>query len=119
MMQLSYILLGLSAGFFSGFLGLGGGVILIPALVYIFGLNQLQAQGTSLAIMIPPITLLAAIRYYHSGNVKMGMALFIALGFAIGGLIGANIVHGIPEMILKKAFGLVMLFVAVKMLIFP
>lgn len=118
MTHLSYALLGLAAGIFSGFMGLGGGIILIPALVYIFGLTQHQAQGTSLAIMVPPITLLAAIRYYKSGNVELNMAVFIALGFMAGSLLGANIVQGIPDLILKKIFGFILLSVAVKMILF-
>ena len=84
-----YIGLGLIAGVLSGMFGIGGGTILIPAMVFLFGLTQHQAQGTSLAIMIPPIGLLAAMRYYYSGNVKLGMAGFICLGFFVGGLIGA------------------------------
>lgn len=118
MMNLSYILLGLAAGTFSGFMGLGGGILLTPALVYIFGLTQHQAQGTSLAVMIPPITLLAALKYYHSGNVKLDIAALIAVGFVAGGLLGANMVQGIPDMVLKKVFGFLLLGVAVKMIIF-
>ena len=71
--------------------GIGGGAILIPALVFIFGLTQHQAQGTTLAILVPPIGLLAALRYYQSGNVKLSIAAFVCIGFFIGGLIGANI----------------------------
>ena len=99
-------------------MGLGGGILLTPALVYIFGLTQHQAQGTSLAVMVPPITLLAALRYYYSGNVNLNIAVFIALGFLIGGLLGAQIVQSIPDMVLKKIFGAILLIVAVKMIIF-
>lgn len=116
MSTISYILLGLITGLCSGFLGLGGGFVLVPALVFLFGLTQHQAQGTSLAVMVPPITLLAALRYYMGGNVKVDMAIFIALGFAIGGLIGADIVQRVPGPLLKKIFGVVLLFVAVKMI---
>ena len=118
MLIISYILLGVLTGLCSGFLGLGGGFILIPALVYIFGLTQHQAQGTSLAIMVPPITLLAALRYYYNGNVKLGMAIFIAAGFVIGGLIGADIVQNIPGAVLRKVFGLALFAVAVRMIFF-
>jgi uncharacterized membrane protein YfcA len=118
MIQLSYILLGLAAGTFSGFMGLGGGILLAPALVYIFGLTQHQAQGTSLAVMIPPITLLAALKYYHSGNVRLDIAVFIAFGFIAGGLVGATLAHGIPDAVLKKIFGLILLLVGVKMFVF-
>ena len=118
MAQLSYILLGLFAGTFSGFMGLGGGVLIAPALVYIFGLTQHQAQGTSLAVMVPPITLLAALTYYRSGNVRLDMALFIAIGFIAGGLLGAALVQGVPDVAMKKIFGLILLCIGIKMLFF-
>ena len=116
-LHLVYILLGLAAGIFSGFLGIGGGTILIPIMVYIFGLTQHQAQGTTLALMVPPIGLLAAMRYYYSGNVKISMAAFICMGFFIGGLIGAHFVQKIPDPILKKFFGVFLLLVAVRMIV--
>ena len=118
MTYLAYILLGLAAGTFSGFMGIGGGIILAPALVYIFGLTQHQAQGTSLAVMIPPITLLAALKYYHSGDVKLDIAVFIALGFVVGGLAGATVVQWVPDAVLKKIFGLILLLVGLKMFVF-
>lgn len=116
MIQLAYVLLGLAAGIFGGIFGIGGGTILIPALVYLFGLTQHQAQGTTLAIMIPPIGLLAAMRYYYSGNVKLGIAAFICAGFFVGGLIGAHFAQGISAPLLKKLFGVFLLFVAVNMI---
>lgn len=89
---------------------------MIPALVYIFGLTQHQAQGTSLAVMIPPITLLAALRYYQSGNVKLGMAAFIACGFALGGLAGAHFAQYVDEAVLKKVFGAALFLISIKMI---
>jgi len=118
MQSVSYIIVGLLAGIFSGFLGLGGGIIIVPALIYLFGLTQHQAQGTSLAIMVLPITLLAALRYHHSGNVKLAMALFIALGFMIGGLCGAHLVDYISDTLLKKIFGAVLFVAAMRMIFF-
>lgn len=115
-MIVGYVVLGVLAGVLGGMFGIGGGVILIPALVFLFGLTQLQAQGTTLAIMIPPIGLLAALRYYYSGNVKLGVAGFICLGFFIGGLLGANLVQHLPELLLKRLFGIFLLFVAAKMI---
>lgn len=117
MNQVLYIALGLIAGIASGILGIGGGMILIPAMVFVFGLTQHQAQGTTLALMVPPIGLLAALRYYQSGNVKLGMAAFICLGFFVGGLIGANMVQNVPELFLKRLFGAVLLIVAVRMIL--
>jgi hypothetical protein len=96
-------------------LGIGGGIILIPALIFIFGLSQLQAQGTTLALMVPPIGLLAALRYYQSGNVKLGMAGFICLGFFAGGLIGANLVQNIPEHLLRRIFAVFLFLVSLRM----
>ena len=115
-MWYAYILMGLVAGVASGFLGIGGGTILIPALIYIFGLTQHQAQGTTLALMVPPIGLLAAMKYYQQGNVKLNMAAFICLGFFVGGLIGAIYVEKIPDPILKKVFGIFLLCISVKMI---
>lgn len=112
MTQTFYVILGLVAGAFSGFFGIGGAVIIIPALVFIFGLTQHQAQGTTLAIMVFPIGLLAAMRYYYSGNVKLSIAGFVILGFVIGSLIGAHYVQYLPGTILKKLFGVFLLFVS-------
>ena len=116
MNQLLYVILGLVAGIFGGAFGIGGGTILIPVLVYLFGLTQHQAQGTTLAIMIPPIGLLAALRYWQAGNVKLTMAEFICMGFLFGGLIGANLIHNVSDPMLKKLFGFYLLFISVRMI---
>jgi uncharacterized membrane protein YfcA len=116
MNQALYIFLGLIAGIAGGMFGIGGGTILIPALVFLCGLTQHQAQGTTLAVMVPPIGLLAAWRYYQSGNVKLGIAGFICLGFFFGGLIGANFVQGIPDSAMKKIFGVFLFLVSLEMI---
>jgi uncharacterized membrane protein YfcA len=116
MTQVMYVLLGLIAGVFGGMFGVGGGVILIPAMVYFFGLTQHQAQGTTLAIMVPPIGLLAAWRYYQSGNVKLAMALLICAGFLVGGYLGASLVQKIPELLMKRMFGSLLMLIALKMI---
>lgn len=115
-MWVLYLILGVVSGIFGGFFGIGGGTILIPALIYIFGLTQHQAQGTSLAIMIPPIGLLAAMKYYMEGNVKINMALFICAGFFVGGFLGAYFAQKIPDNLLKKIFGLFLFFISLKMI---
>ena len=107
---------GLLSGVLSGMFGIGGGVILIPVLVYICGLSQHDAQGTTLAAMVPPIGLLAAWRYYQNGNVKMGMALLICAGFLVGGYLGAGLVQKIPELLMKRMFGGLLMLVALKMI---
>jgi len=116
MNYLLYIILGLVAGIFGGAFGIGGGIILIPALVYLFGLTQHQAQGTTLAILVPPIGLLAALKYYYNGNVKLGMAGFICLGFFVGGLIGASFIQNIADPLLKRLFGIFLLIVSLNMI---
>lgn len=116
MPQLLYVLAGLIAGIASGMFGVGGATILIPILVFLFGLSQHQAQGTTLAAMIPPIGLLAALRYYQSGNVKLAIAGFICAGFFIGGLLGANLVQNLEGALLKKMFGFFLLLVSLNMI---
>jgi len=111
------LLLGLVAGVLSGILGIGGGIIIIPAMVFLFGMSQHTAQGTTLALMVPPIGLLAAWAYYKQGFVDLKMAGFICLGFFVGGLLGAEFAAGIPEPILKKIFGAVLLSVSLKMIL--
>ena len=97
--------------------GLGGGIVLVPALVYILGLTQHQAQGTALAAMVPPITLLAAVRYYYAGNVKMQIAVFACMGFIAGSLLSAHIVQDVPSLLLKRLFGCAMLVVSIRMIL--
>ena len=84
------LLVGLAAGILSGLLGIGGGILIIPSLVFLFGLSQQAAQGTTLALMVPPIGLLAAWTYYKQGYVDLKMAGLICAGFFIGGLLGAR-----------------------------
>ncbi|HOK41558.1 MAG TPA: sulfite exporter TauE/SafE family protein, partial [bacterium] len=105
MIIIGYILLGLISGIISGLIGLGGGTVILPALVFIFGMNQHLAQGTTLALMIPPIGLLAAIEYYKAGYVNFKAALFICIGFFIGGLIGSKFAMQLSDEILQKIFG--------------
>jgi len=111
-----YILLGLIAGVAGGFFGIGGGTIIIPALVYLAGFTQHQAQGTTLALLVPPIGLLAAIKYYQAGNVDLKVAALICLGFFIGGLVGASLAMPISDQLLKKIFGVFLIVIAIKMI---
>ncbi|MDD5614041.1 MAG: sulfite exporter TauE/SafE family protein [Candidatus Omnitrophica bacterium] len=112
-----YVLIGLAGGALSGLLGIGGATLIIPALIYILGFQQHLAQGTTLALMVPPIGLLAAWTYYKSGNTDIRVAAFICLGFFLGGLFGAKIAHLIPQEFLKKIFGFFMLLVSVHMIL--
>ena len=90
MNAVSYILLGLVAGILSGLIGIGGGTIIVPALVLFFGMSQHLAQGTTLALLVPPIGILAAWQYYRQGYVDLHIAGLICLGFVIGGLHGCE-----------------------------
>lgn len=115
---LLYLLLGLVTGVFSGLIGIGGAIIIIPCLVLLFGLSQHTAQGTTLALMVPPIGLLAAWIYYKKGFVDLKIAGLICLGFFIGGLLGAKFAIKIPDEILRKIFGVVLLAASIKMIFF-
>ena len=111
-----YIFFGLLAGVFGGFLGIGGGSILIPAFVYALGMSQHQAQGTTLALMVPPIGLLAALRYWQNGNVKLPVAAWACLGFFFGALLGAELAQRVQEPVLKRVFGIFLLIISIKMI---
>ncbi len=113
---ISLIALGLISGAFSGLVGVGGGVIMIPALVYAFGFSQQMAQGTTLAVLIPPVGILAAITYYQKGFIDIKTAALIALGFAIGALFGARLAVNLPTQVLQKIFAVFLLLVSCKML---
>lgn len=112
----AYIILGVVAGLISGLVGIGGGIIIVPALVLVFGMSQLQAQGTTLALLVAPVGLLAAWTYYTNGLVDLKIAAMIIVGFVIGGYFGARIAVGLPHGLLQKIFGVVLLLVALKML---
>jgi uncharacterized membrane protein YfcA len=113
----SFLMLGLLAGVLSGLLGLGGGILIVPALVLIFGLSQHTAQGTTLALMVPPIGLLAAWTYYKQGYVDLKIAALICVGFFFGGLLGAKLATLIDAALLKKLFGVALLVTALRMIL--
>lgn len=113
---IGFVLLGLAAGAFSGLIGVGGGVIIVPALVFLFGLSQHQAQGTTLALLIPPIGLLAAWTYYKEGYVDIHVAALICLGFFVGGLLGAKLANHLSNVALERVFGVAMLLISLKMI---
>jgi len=111
-----YLILGVAAGILSGLIGIGGGTIIIPALVFLLGFSELQAQGTTLALMVPPIGILAALTYYKQGYVDLRAAAFICLGFLFGGLFGAKIAVGLPNVILQRLFGIFLFFISLRMI---
>lgn len=107
---------GLLAGILGGSLGVGGAIIVIPSLVMFLGLSQQEAQGTSLAFMIPPIGVLAAINYYKSGFVNWKYALILSFTFMIGAYLGSKIALNLPEKLLKRIFGIILLYVSFRMI---
>ena len=111
-----YILLGILAGGLSGLIGVGGGVIIVPALVFLFGMSQQSAQGTTLALLVPPIGILAAMQYYKQGYVDVRVAILIIIGFLIGSVFGSKLAIVLPTKVLSKVFGITMLIIALKML---
>jgi uncharacterized membrane protein YfcA len=116
-MDFVLILLGLAAGALAGFLGVGGGIIIVPALVYLFHFSQKTAQGTTLALLVPPIGILAAYSYYKAGHVNIRAAIFIILGFLIGSFISAHYANHLNDRLLTRIFGACLLIAAAKMLI--
>jgi uncharacterized membrane protein YfcA len=109
--------IGIVAGAFAGLLGVGGGIVLIPALVFFMGMGQQTAQGTSLAMMLPPIGILAAFNYYKAGHVNIKYALILAVAFIAGSYFGSRLAVNISPVLMKRIFGVIMLLVAIKMLL--
>lgn len=115
---LIFVAIGLSAGVLSGMFGVGGGLIIVPALVFFIGMTQHEAQGTSLGLMLLPIGILAAWNYFKSGNLDVKAGLIISLAFVIGGYFGSKYALGIQEATLKRIFGVFMMIVALKLMFF-
>jgi uncharacterized membrane protein YfcA len=109
--------IGLLAGIASGFVGIGGGIIIVPALVFGLGLNQHMAQGTSLAMMIPPIGILAVMSYYKAGQIQLEYAGILALTFVLGAWMGSKWALRINPSVVRLIFGLFMLFAAGRLIL--
>ncbi len=110
------LVLGLGVGVLSGVVGIGGGIFIVPGLVYLCGMSQHRAQGTSLGAMLAPIGLLAFWEYRKAGNVDGRVAVLIALGFLIGGWFGGSIAQHVSEALLRRSFAVMVIVVGVKML---
>lgn len=108
--------IGVVTGVMAGMLGIGGAIIMIPALVFILGLTQQTAQGTSLAVMLPPIGIFAAYNYYKAGQVNIKFAIILAAAFIVGSYFGSKLALNIPQAALKKIFAVLLILVAVRML---
>ena len=109
------VFLGLLTGGLAGIMGISGGVILIPALIYIFGFSQQQATGTSLAVLLPPIGFFATYNYYKAGYVNMKYAIIIAVAFMVGSYFSSKFLINMPENAIRKIFSVFLILIAVKM----
>src|SRR5210317_1372209 len=111
------IIIGLAAGILSGLVGVGGGIIMVPLFVLFLGLTQHNAQGLSLAVMLPPVTFLAVYNYHKAGGgIDWKVAIIVSILFIIGGFLGSKIALQIDQRMLRKIFGVMMLIVAVKLI---
>src|SRR5258708_2820629 len=109
------LIIGIFAGVFSGFIGIGGGLIVVPCLVYFLGMNQHSAQGTSLAMMLPPIGVMAVYNYYKAGEVDFKVAAILCISFVAGSFFGSKIAISLSADQLKKAFGIIIILLGIKM----
>jgi hypothetical protein len=112
-------LFGAAIGVVSGLLGIGGGVLLVPGLVLLFGFSQPEAQGTSLAVLALPILIFAAVVYYQNGHVRLPVAGVIAAGFAVGAYAGARLVPHVPAVYLRTGFGVLLLYLGFLFVVSP
>jgi uncharacterized protein len=108
------IVVGIIVGAFSGVVGIGGGILFVPALVAFFGMSQVRAQGTSLGALLAPIGILAFYEYYRNGNADLRIAILLALGFLVGGYFGALGAQHIPDLWLRRIFAITLVLVAVR-----
>jgi uncharacterized membrane protein YfcA len=111
------VIIGLAAGALSGMIGIGGGVIIVPALVYVLGFSQLQAQGTSLGLLLLPAGILAVLNYYKQGYIDIKVVAIMFVSFVLGGWLGSKFALSIPQETVKKIFAVVLLAVGCKMLL--
>ncbi len=112
------IAVGLLAGVVSGLIGVGGGIVIVPALVLFMGVSQHEAQGTSLAMMIPPIGILAVLEYHKKGHIRWEVAAWLAVGFIVGALLGSKLAIWMPKETLKKVYGGLLILVAARLIFF-
>lgn len=117
MRALLFVAIGLSVGTVSGALGIGGGILLMPALIWLCGFEPYKAAGTSLAVLALPVTLPAALKYYSARRMDLEAAVWIALAFVVGAYVGASLVYYIPQQMLRLVFGLIMIYIAVRFIL--
>lgn len=110
------LIIGVVAGMLGGLVGIGGGIIIVPALILFLGKSQLQAQGISLALIMFPVGILGVMQYYKQGHVDFSIVLILAIGFILGSFLGSKIAMDLPQDIIRKLFACLLIIVAVKML---
>ena len=110
--------IGLFSGMLGGMVGIGGGIVIVPALIYFLGFSQLNAQGTSLALIMFPVGVLGVINYYKQGHIDFNIVFILAVGFVIGSFLGSKFAMNIPQAFVKKSFAMLMIVIAMKMLFF-
>lgn len=110
------VIIGMCAGMLSGLIGVGGGVIIVPALVFFLGFSQHEAQGTSLGLLLLPVGILAVANYYKQGYIDVKVVAIMCLAFVVGGWLGSKISLALPEEIVKKIFAIILFYTAFKML---
>ena len=118
MIYLTLLLIGLVAGVFAGMFGIGGGLIVVPALLLIVKMKELEALGTSLAALIPPVGLLGAMEYYRNGHINIKFAGLIALGIFIGAYFGARLIMPLPPVLIRRLYAGFLLVIAARMIVF-
>jgi uncharacterized membrane protein YfcA len=110
------IAIGILAGVLSGFVGVGGGIIIVPALIYVLGMSQLEAQGTSLFILLLPVGILAVHNYYKADNINWKFGIIVSLAFVLGGYFGSRFALKINPSLVRIIFGVIMAVVSIKMI---
>ena len=107
--------LGIAVGIISGLIGVGGGIVMVPALILLFKMDQKLAQGTSLAMLLPPTGILAFMRYYNEGQADLKLGLVMAVGVFIGGYFGGHWAQQIPNAVLRRVFATLLVVIAAKL----
>ncbi len=110
------IIIGLVAGMLGGMVGIGGGLVIVPALMYFLAFSQHQAQGTSLGLLVLPVAILAVLNYYKNGYVDFRIVGLLAIGFVVGSYFGSKMALSVPQLTLKRIFAIFMILIALKML---
>ncbi len=117
-MILILLIIGLASGALSGLVGVGGGIIIVPALVYFLAFTQKEAQGTSLGILLLPVGILGVLQYYKQGQIDLRVVIIVSIGFLIGNFFGSKLSLSLSDTTLKKIFAFILVIIAIKILLF-